>query len=89
MSREGQAACAHFKIRYPIPLGPGAEESAAVFRAAETSSGFMGVQVHVGKLGGSSSCMVSTCCGFWGKNRFLEYLRLVRQIVDEGSVIVT
>ena len=69
VSCSGHAECAHFNIWYPMPLGPGADESEAVLRAAEMSSGVMGTHVRVGRGGGSSSWMGWTCCGASGKKR--------------------
>ena len=55
VSNSGHEECAHFSIRYPMPLGPGADESEAVLRARVISSGVMGVHVRAGRGGGSSS----------------------------------
>jgi hypothetical protein len=38
----GHILCAHFRILYPIPLKPGAEELDVVERARVTSSGDIG-----------------------------------------------
>jgi hypothetical protein len=68
VSRSGLTACAHFNIQYPMPLGPGAEESEVVLRVEAISLGVISVQVLVGVGGGSFSCMVCISGGFSGKN---------------------
>jgi hypothetical protein len=67
VSRSGHAECTHFNIRYPMPLGPGADVSKAVLRAEVISSGVMGVHRRGGWGGGSSSWVGWTGCGVAGK----------------------
>ena len=59
ISRSGRVECAHFNIRYPMPLGPRADESEAVLRAVVISSCVMGVHVLGGWGCGSSSCVTA------------------------------
>ncbi len=56
----GWVVWAHFRSQYPMPLGPSADESAAMLRVAVTSSLEIGGHWHVGRGLGSPSCRVAT-----------------------------
>jgi hypothetical protein len=53
VSASGCILCAHFRILYPILLGPRVEEFEAVDRVRVTSSGEIGFYILSGHEGGS------------------------------------
>jgi hypothetical protein len=67
VSTSGWAECAHFRMVYPIPLGPGVEVGEVVLRMLVTSLMILS-HCWVGIGGGSSCWIVLTGCGFMGKN---------------------